>query len=63
MLKKLLNIFRIPELRTKMLFTVALLCVYRIGFYIATPRCLMPQSMRKTIEGSSGDTLRLYDAL
>jgi preprotein translocase subunit SecY len=34
---KLLNIFRIPELRTKLLFTVALLCVYRIGFYIPLP--------------------------
>ena len=38
-----------------MLFTVALLCVYRIGFYVALPGLDAP-TMRKTIEGSSGDT-------
>ena len=38
-----------------MLFTMAMLCVYRIGFYIALPGLDAP-TMRKTIEGSSGDT-------
>lgn len=37
MLNKLLNIFRIAELRTKLLFTIGLLCVYRIGFYVPLP--------------------------
>ena len=37
MLQKLLNIFRIPDLRTKIFFTLGLLCVYRVGFYIALP--------------------------
>ncbi|HMD53906.1 MAG TPA: preprotein translocase subunit SecY, partial [Phycisphaerae bacterium] len=32
-----MNIFRIPELRNKLLFTIGLLCVYRIGFYIPLP--------------------------
>jgi len=31
------NIFRIPELRNKILFTVALLMIYRIGFHIPNP--------------------------
>jgi preprotein translocase subunit SecY len=35
--RTLLNIFRIPELRNKLLFTIGLLCVYRIGFYIPLP--------------------------
>ncbi|MEI8194589.1 MAG: preprotein translocase subunit SecY [Phycisphaerae bacterium] len=37
MFKTLLNIFRIPELRNKVLFTIGLLCVYRIGFYVPLP--------------------------
>ncbi len=31
------NIFRIPDLRNKILFTVAMLMIYRIGFHIAIP--------------------------
>jgi len=37
MLKTFINIFRIPELRNKFLFTLALLCIYRIGFYVPLP--------------------------
>jgi preprotein translocase subunit SecY len=32
-----INIFRIPDLRNKILFTVALLVIYRIGFHIPVP--------------------------
>jgi preprotein translocase subunit SecY len=35
--KSLANIFRIPELRNKLGFTIALLCVYRVGFYVPIP--------------------------
>jgi preprotein translocase subunit SecY len=35
--KTLANIFRIPELRTKILFTLAMLCIYRIGFHVPLP--------------------------
>ncbi len=31
------NIFRIPDLRNRVLFTLALLAVYRIGAFIPTP--------------------------
>jgi len=34
---KFLNIFRIPELRNKLLFTIIMLCGYRIGFYVPLP--------------------------
>ena len=37
MLQALVNIFRIPELRNKVLFTIAMLAVYRIGFWIPVP--------------------------
>jgi preprotein translocase subunit SecY len=31
------NIFKIPDLRNKILFTLAMLMIYRIGFHIPTP--------------------------
>ena len=37
MLGTFVNIFKVPDLRNKILFTVALLCIYRIGFYIPVP--------------------------
>ena len=37
MLEKLANIFRIPDLRKRVLFTLALLFVYRVGGHIPTP--------------------------
>ncbi len=37
MLGAVFNIFRIPDLRNKVLFTVALLMIYRIGFHIPNP--------------------------
>src|SRR4030081_2648355 len=37
MLEKLLNVFRIPDLRKRVLFTLGLLAVYRIGGHIPTP--------------------------
>ena len=34
MFKTFLNIFRVPELRNKVLFTVLMLVIYRIGFHV-----------------------------
>ncbi|MEM9790785.1 MAG: preprotein translocase subunit SecY [Planctomycetota bacterium] len=34
MIQAFLNIFRIKELRNKLLFTIAMLCIYRIGTFI-----------------------------
>jgi len=31
------NIFKVPDLRNKILFTIALLCIYRVGFFISVP--------------------------
>lgn len=37
MLQALINIFRIKDLRNKVLFTIGMLVVYRIGFWIPVP--------------------------
>ena len=37
MLKGLLNAFRVPELRNKLLFTAAILLLYRFGAYLPVP--------------------------
>jgi preprotein translocase subunit SecY len=34
---KLANIFRIPDLRKRVLFTLAMLAVYRLGGHLPTP--------------------------
>ncbi len=37
MLSKLLTVFRVPELRRKIILTIILLAVYRLGFHITLP--------------------------
>ena len=37
MFKSLINIFRIPELRNKVLFTLFLLAIYRVGYHVPLP--------------------------
>jgi len=37
MFRTLINIFRIPELRNKVLFTLFMLAVYRIGYHVPLP--------------------------
>src|SRR5262245_1195455 len=54
------NIGKIPELRNRILFTLALLAVYRLGVYITTPgvdRALM----QKIMERQSGTLFGLFN--
>lgn len=37
MFRAFLNVFRIPDLRKKVGFTLLMLCVYRVGFYVPLP--------------------------
>lgn len=37
MLSSLVNIFKIPELKKKILFTLGIIAVYRVGCYVPTP--------------------------
>src|SRR5580693_9442467 len=37
MIQTFLNIFRVPELRNKVLFTLFMLVIYRIGYHVPLP--------------------------
>ncbi len=37
MFSTFINIFKIPELRNKILFTLGMLCIYRVGFCVPVP--------------------------
>jgi preprotein translocase subunit SecY len=60
MLKKLNNMFEIPELKQRILFTVALLIVYRIGSHITTPGVSVAALAEFFRSGGAG-VLGLYD--
>jgi preprotein translocase subunit SecY len=49
----LANIFRIGELRRKILFTIALLAIYRLGFYVPLPG-IDQQIMADAAQGQGG---------
>lgn len=51
------NMFRIPELRKRILFTLALLAVYRIGIFVTTPgvdRGVMKKYLEQAAAGGGG---------
>jgi len=52
---KLLTIFKVPELRRKILFTAVLLAIYRIGFYVPLPIVNQGQ-LKNWEEQQSGNT-------
>lgn len=56
LLQKLFNVFRIPDLRNKLFFTLAMLCVYRIGFYVALPGVDMPHIRDQITKGTNQDS-------
>jgi preprotein translocase subunit SecY len=49
MLEKLANVFRIPDLRKRILFTLAMLAVYRLGGHIYTPG-INPEKLQQFFE-------------
>jgi preprotein translocase subunit SecY len=59
-LDKIQSIFRIPELRRRILFTIALLVVYRIGSYIPVPG-IDGQALVQAIDQARNTLLGLYD--
>ena len=60
MFKKLQDIFAIPELKRRLLFTMGLLVVYRIGGHITTPG-VNPLALRAAFESQQGTIFALYD--
>jgi preprotein translocase subunit SecY len=60
MFEKIANIFRIPDLRKRVLFTLALLAVYRLGAHIPTPG-INADLLAKFFNQNSGSALGLVD--
>jgi len=60
MFEKLANIFRIPDLRKRILFTLAMLAVYRLGNHIATPG-INADKLQQFFEQQRGSFLGLVD--
>ena len=60
MFEKLANIFRVPDLRKRVLFTLAMLAVYRLGSHIPTPG-INTDALTKMFEQQSGGLLGFYD--
>ena len=54
------NIFKIPELRTRVLFTLTMLAVYRIGAHIPTPG-INGESLSKFLQEQGGALLGFLD--
>jgi preprotein translocase subunit SecY len=60
MWEKFSNIFRIPDLRNRLLFTLAMLAVYRLGAHIPTPG-VDTKALESFFDTQSGSALGLVD--
>jgi len=60
-IKSIQNIFSIPELRRRILFTLGMLAVYRVGCHVPTPG-VDAQVLAKFFEGTQGTLLGLVSA-
>src|ERR1700743_3733174 len=60
MLEKFSNIFRIPDLRNRLLFTLAMLAVYRLGAHLPTPG-VDTKLLAQFFDQQSGSALGLVD--
>src|SRR5271169_1913457 len=60
MFEKIANIFRIPDLRKRVLFTLGLLAVYRLGSFISTPG-VNPAVLAQFFNQQGGSALGLVD--
>jgi preprotein translocase subunit SecY len=60
MFEKLANIFRVPDLRKRVLFTLAMLAVYRLGAHIPTPG-VNTKLLSQFFDQNSGSALGLVD--
>src|SRR5919201_5614895 len=60
MFEKLANIFRIPDLRKRVLFMLAMLAVYRLGGHIPTPG-INAEALQRAFQESGGNFLGLLD--
>jgi len=67
MFKTLANIFRVPELRDKVLFTLLMLAIYRIGYHVPIPgvdqKAFMDLAKQQQSDASAAGRLAAYVAL
>src|SRR5512134_1747880 len=54
------NIGKIPELRKRLLFTLGMLAVYRVGIFVTMPGCDRG-AMREIVASQSGSLLSLFN--
>jgi len=60
MFEKLANIFRIPDLRKRVVFTLLILAIYRLGAHISTPGVNLA-ALEQFFNQQSGSSLGLVD--
>src|SRR6266705_2258956 len=60
MFEKIANIFKIPDLRKRVLFTLGMLAVYRLGSHIPTPG-INADMLAQFFHQNSGSALGLVD--
>ena len=60
MLEKLSNIFRVPDLRKRVLFTLGILAVYRLGGHVPTPG-INSEKLAQFFEQNRGTVLGFVD--
>ncbi len=60
MLEKLRNIFQVPELRRRILFTLAMFVIYRLGEHLPTPG-VNAKALAGAFAGQQGGLFGLYD--
>ncbi len=69
MLKTLINIFRVPELRNKVLFTLFMLMIYRVGYHVPIPGVdqdhfkQLAEQQKKDGDTSAGSRIAQYVSL
>src|SRR3954467_4940909 len=69
MFQTLINIFRVPELRNKVLFTLLMLTIYRIGYHVPLPGVdqsqfeALQKKQQESGEGSATGRLANYVSL
>src|SRR5436190_20913836 len=59
-MESLKNIFAVADLRKRVLFTLGLLAVYRVGGHIPTPG-INPQALAALVDQAKGTMFGLYD--
>ncbi len=55
------NIFKVPELRRRIMFTLAMLAIYRVGVFITIPGVNRVEMQHVVTKGGSGSFLGMFD--